>query len=89
MDWLRSGDDCAVVEGQEKKQMKVLLDDKYPEETDPHVLYELEAKLQTLSEILVKWNRKEIEPNLACYKIWKLFKDYALREWRKTEFRKR
>ena len=69
--------------------MKVLLDDKYPEETNPHVLYKLEAKLQTLSELLVKWNRREIEPNEVCYRIWKLFKDYAHREWIKTEFGKK
>jgi len=58
-----------------------MLNEMYPEETDPHVLYELRDKLIELSKICVRWNKRELDSNEAMYQIWKLFKKQNLREW--------
>jgi len=64
--------------------MKVLLKEDYPEETNPHILYDLRDKLDLTARLLVKWNRKEVEPNEVCNRLYNLFDDYCKREWDKT-----
>jgi len=41
----------------------------------------MKNRVKKLAELLVLWNRNEIEPSHVCYEIWKLFKKEALEQW--------
>lgn len=64
---------------------ETLLNEMYPEETDPHILYELREKLTKLSKICCEWNRRKLDSKEAMYQIWMLFEKQNLREWNRKE----
>jgi len=44
----------------------------------------MDERIRELANICVDWNKRDIDPKEAMYKIWKLFKKENLEAWRKT-----